>query len=89
MGKREADHGLGLGKRRCCLVIAALAVGIPYFLTHRRMREPHEFPTAANISVPSGAGDGKGTLFLRGTSTLLTCRKLPDLGRGVTDQRLA
>jgi hypothetical protein len=24
------------------LAIAALAVGIPFFLTHRRMREPHD-----------------------------------------------
>jgi len=24
------------------LAIVALAVGIPYFLTHRRMREPHD-----------------------------------------------
>ncbi len=25
------------------LVIVALAVGIPFFLTHRRMREPRDF----------------------------------------------
>ena len=29
--------GLAIG-----LVIVAVAVGIPFFLTHRRMREPHD-----------------------------------------------
>ena len=29
--------GLAVG-----LVIVAVAVGIPFFLTHRRMREPHD-----------------------------------------------
>lgn len=34
--------GLAWGGLAIGLVIAAVAVGIPYFLTHRRMREPHD-----------------------------------------------
>jgi hypothetical protein len=34
--------GLAWGGLAIGLVIVALAVGIPYFLTHRRMREPHD-----------------------------------------------
>jgi hypothetical protein len=37
MGGGLAWGGFGIG-----LVIVALAVGIPYFLTHRRMRDPHD-----------------------------------------------
>jgi hypothetical protein len=34
--------GLAWGGLAIGLVIVVLAVGIPYFLTHRRMREPHD-----------------------------------------------
>jgi hypothetical protein len=34
--------GLAWGSFAIGLVIVALAVGIPYFLTHRRMRDPHD-----------------------------------------------
>ena len=34
--------GLAWGGLAIGLVIVAVAVGIPFFLTHRRMREPHD-----------------------------------------------
>ena len=34
--------GLAWGGLVIGLVIVAVAVGIPFFLTHRRMREPHD-----------------------------------------------
>ncbi len=34
--------GLAWGGLAIGLVIVAVAVGIPYFLTHRRMREPRD-----------------------------------------------
>jgi hypothetical protein len=35
-------NGLAWGGLAIGLVIVAVAVGIPYFLTHRRMREPRD-----------------------------------------------
>ena len=34
--------GLAWGGLVIGLVVVALAVGIPYFLTHRRMHDPHD-----------------------------------------------
>jgi hypothetical protein len=36
------DYGLGVGGVLIGVVIVALAVGIPYFMTHRCMREHHD-----------------------------------------------
>jgi hypothetical protein len=44
--------GLAWGSFAIGLVIVALAVGIPYFLTHGRMRDPHDVSDSRSYCVP-------------------------------------